>query len=60
MTNMLSIALAALLLAGCGPAEDKKPLMDQQRQVLEKAKKVDSIQQQETQKLQQDAEKQAQ
>jgi len=53
------ILLGTLLLAGCGPSNDQKPVMEKERQTLEKAKKIDALQQ-EAQKQQQEADKQAQ
>jgi hypothetical protein len=54
------ILLGTLLLAACGQSNDNKPLMEQQRETLNKAKQVDSAQQQEAQKQQQEADKQTQ
>lgn len=54
------ILLGTLLLAACGPSNDNKPIMQQQRDALNKAKKVDGAQQQEAQKQQQEADKQTQ
>jgi len=54
------ILLGTLLLAACSPSNDNKPLLEQQRATLNKAKQVDSTQQQEAQKQQQEADKQSQ
>jgi len=54
------IVLATLLLAACGQSNDNKPMLQQQRDTLNKAKQVDGLQQQQAQQQQQEAEKQAQ
>lgn len=55
-----ALLLAPLLLAACGPSNDSRPVLQNERDTLNQAKKVDSTQQQEAQKQQQEAEKQAQ
>ncbi len=54
------ILLATLMLAACGPSNDSKPMLEKERQTLDKAKKLDNAQQQEAQKQQQEADKQTQ
>jgi hypothetical protein len=54
------ILLPALLLAACGPGNDSKPMLQQQRDAMDKARKVDETQQKEAQKQQQEADKQTQ
>ncbi len=55
-----AVFLGTLLLAACGPSGDNKPPLQQQRDTMEKAKNLDALQQQEAEKLRQEAEKQAQ
>ena len=55
-----SILLATLLLAACGQSNDNKPVLQQQRDTLNKAKQVDGIQQQQAQQQKQEMDKQAQ
>ncbi len=54
------ILLGTLLLAACGPGNDNKPMMEQQRNTLEKAKGIDAAQQQQAEQQKQEAEKQTQ
>lgn len=60
MKSSSGILLATLLLAACGPSNDSKPAMEQQRATLNKAKELDAAQQQQAQKQQQEADKQTQ
>ncbi len=55
--KLASGILLAVLAAGCSPNNDNKPIVEQQREALNKAKKVDGLQQQEAQKQQQEADK---
>jgi len=55
-----AILLATLLLSACGPSNDNRPMLDKERDTLNKAKKVDSLQQQEAQKQKQEADQQTQ
>ncbi len=52
--------LATLLLAACGPGKENKPVMEQERAAVEKAKGADSMLQQQAQQHKQEAEKQTQ
>lgn len=54
------ILLSTLALAACGKGEDNKPILEKDRQTLEQAKKVDSLQQQNTQQQNQAADQQTQ
>ena len=60
MKKVFGILLAALLLAACGPGQDKKPVLEKERQTLETAKKIDATQQKEAEKQLQEADKQTQ
>lgn len=61
MTRLSSvILLGVLVLGGCKPGDDNRPITQQQRDTLEKAKKIDALQQQEAEKQRLEAEKQAQ
>lgn len=59
MTRLV-LLMVLLALTACGQERDKKPLLDQQRQALDKAKQVDGVQQLETQKQKQGIEQQTQ
>ncbi len=54
------IWLAALLLAACSPNNDNKPALQQERSTMEKAKGLDSAQQQQAEQQKQELEKQTQ
>jgi hypothetical protein len=54
------ILLGTLLLAACGPNNDNKPVLEQQRATLSKAKQVDNMQQQQAQQQKQEMDKQSQ
>lgn len=54
------ILLATLLLAACGQSNDNKPMLQQQRDTLNKAKQVDGMLQQQTQQQKQETDKQTQ
>lgn len=54
------IMLSAVLLVACGPGNDTKPILDKERQTLDKAKKIDAQQLQEADKQKQEADKQTQ
>ena len=60
MKKTMILLFAALTIAACSGGGDKKPLLDQQRQLLDKAKKINGIQQQETQKQKQGIDQQTQ
>ncbi len=54
------IVLCTLALAACGQGHDNKPALEKERQTMEQAKKVDSVQQQNAQQQQQSADQQTQ
>lgn len=54
------ILLCTLALAGCGKEQDNKPILEKDRQTLEQAKKVDAVQQQNTQQQNQAVDQQTQ
>lgn len=60
MKYSTGIMLCALLLAGCGKGNDNKPMLEQERATLNKAKQLDGLQQQQAQQQKQEEEKQAQ
>lgn len=55
-----TILLSALVLAACGKGGDNKPILEKDRQTLEQAKKVDGVQQQNTQQQNQAVDQQTQ
>jgi hypothetical protein len=54
------ILLGTLALAACGKGQDNKPILEKDRQTLEQAKKVDSVEQQNTQQQNQAVDQQTQ
>ncbi len=60
MKLTIAILLGAVLLAACKPAEDRKPVMEQERATLDKAKQVDSATQRQAEQQRQEAERQTQ
>lgn len=61
LNTCLFIILTGFVVPGCSPDNSAKTkLFEQERATLEKAKAVESTVQQQTQQLQQNAEKQAQ
>ncbi len=54
------LLLCALVLAGCGKGSDSKPVLEQERATLNRAKQLNDLQQQQAQQQKQEAEKQAQ
>ncbi len=60
MGKAISLLLATMLLAACGPGDDKKPVLEQERKTMQNARQVDNMQQQQAEKQRQEMEKQAQ
>ncbi len=60
MKLAIMILLSTMLLVACKPADDRKPVMEQERATLDKAKQVDSALQQQAEQQRQEADKQTQ
>ncbi len=60
MKHAIGMVLAALWLAGCNPGSDHKPVLQQERDTLDKARQLNSQLQQQTQQQNQETERQTQ
>ncbi len=54
------LVLLGMMLAACGQGKDNKPLMPQERSAMDKASQVDNTVRQQTEKQQQEVDKQTQ